>query len=142
MNSGETRLYHIWSTMKQRCHNPNSPQYAKYGGRGIKVCNDWYNSFQIFKEWAISNGYTDDLTIDQINNNESYTPENCRWATRKQQANNRRYCHFIEYNGQVKSLSEWAEYAGITTAAFYARLQNKWPLEKILNTPVIRRWKK
>lgn len=142
MNEGNTRLYHIWTMMKQRCHNPNNAQYKQYGSRGIAVCENWRNSFKDFKEWALVNGYMNHLTLDRIDNNKGYTPDNCRWATRKQQANNRRYCHFIEYNGQVKSLSEWAECAGITTAAFYARLQNKWPLEKILNTPVIRRWNK
>lgn len=86
----KTRLYNIWSNMLQRCTNTRHPAFLDYGGRGINVCPEWSGSFESFEKWALANGYTDNLSIDRINNDLGYSPENCHWATPKQQACNRR----------------------------------------------------
>lgn len=130
-----TRLYNIWENMKQRCRNPNNRQYADYGGRGICVCDEWLN-FEVFYQWALSNGYNDSLSIDRIDNDKGYTPDNCRWTDATTQANNRRFCWYITYNGETRTASQWAEIAGISADLFRGRLYRGWSVERALSTPI------
>lgn len=125
-----SKLVYVHYAMKRRCYNPESKDYKNYGGRGITVCSEWLNTekvvikdtdlhnctkgFIAFREWALSNGYADNLILDRINNNEGYSPENCRWITRKEQNINKRNNHIIEYKNQKHTVSEWAEIYGIS----------------------------
>lgn len=104
-----TRLHKIWIDMKSRCYNQNSKPYQNYGARGIKICDEWLNSFDNFRDWSINNGYSDGLTIDRINVNGNYEPINCRWATKKEQENNRRNNVYDYYDGELITLSQFSE---------------------------------
>jgi len=132
----QTRLYRIWSNMKQRCNNPLNPYYQKYGGRGIDVCDEWQSDFPTFAKWAKDNGYTDDLTIDRIDVNKGYSPENCRFASMDIQANNTTRNHHIAFNGQTKTMSEWANEFGIKYSTLRSRINLLgWDIERALTTP-------
>lgn len=133
-----TRLYDIWRSMKQRCYNPKTNRYKKYGGRGITVCDEWKDNFQSFYDWAMSNGYSDDLSIDRIDPNGNYESNNCRWATAKQQANNRTNNNIIEFNGEVHTLAQWSEITGIKMATIGARLQKGWSVSDALTIKPLR----
>ena len=117
----KTRLYHIWQHMKARCNSERNPKYKDYGGRGIKVCNEW-NEFLPFYEWAMANGYSDALSIDRIDNDGDYCPENCRWATNKEQQNNTRKNRLVSYDGKIYTVAELAEKYGIERATMWARV--------------------
>lgn len=118
-----TRLYRIWKGIKNRCYNKKSADYIIYGARGITVCNEWKNNFQAFYDWAMSHGYQDNLSTERIDPDGNYSPENCRWATDKEQANNRRSNRFITIGEETKTVAEWIEYSGISRATFYQRLR-------------------
>ena len=95
--------------MKNRCYLKTHPAYSYYGARGITVCDEWKDSFESFYNWAISNGYSENLTIDRTNNSEGYYPGNCKWVTMEEQVNNRRSCILITYNGETKNLMQWCK---------------------------------
>lgn len=103
----KTRLYSIYENIVGRCTNPLEHSYERYGGRGILICNEWLNDVNSFYDWAINNGYKDNLTIDRINNNGNYEPNNCRWANNITQCNNRRSNIKIKYKGKTQSLTMW-----------------------------------
>lgn len=112
-----------------------SAHYKDYGGRGITICDEWENSFQAFFDWAMANGYRDDLTIDRIDVNGNYCPKNCRWITNQEQASNRRTCHNLTYNGETHNLKEWAKIIGINYSTLRARINiYNWTTEKALST--------
>ena len=126
-----TRLYHIWTGLIGRCLNPNNKDFVYYGGRGITVCEDWKIPENFF-EWAFSSGYSANLTLDRINCNKGYSPDNCRWITNSEQQRNRRNNRIIEYNGEKHCIAEWAEITGINQQTIYSRLVYGWPIDKIL----------
>ena len=129
MKHGDTdsRLYAIWCAIKRRCYRDYDPHYARYGGRGIKMCEEWRESYAAFMEWALANGYRYDAkrgecTLDRIDNDGDYTPENCRWVSHKIQSNNKSTNHLITLNGETHTIAEWAEIFGMRYCKLYQRL--------------------
>ena len=108
-NLSKNRMYNIWRGMIKRCYKEYDKNYCRYGARGIKMCDEWLNDFINFYNWAMDNGYEDDLTIDRINNDGNYEPSNCRWTTHKVQGNNRRDNVYLVIDGEKKTLMEWYE---------------------------------
>lgn len=141
-----TRLYKIYDGMKQRCTNPNYVRSKDYMGRGITICKEWLDSYKAFEEWALNNGYADNLSIDRIDNDGNYEPNNCRWADAKTQANNRRDVKKYTYNGKTLSVSEWAREVGKPRATIEGRLLRGWTIERALTEEPIdvfkRGWKR
>lgn len=107
-----SKLYRVWDAMVRRCHNSRHRAFSSYGGRGVIVCHEW-RDYRGFMAWAQDSGYQEGLTIDRIDNDGNYEPSNCRWATRKEQQNNRRCCVYIEHDGQRLTLTQWSELLGI-----------------------------
>lgn len=151
MRSKQSRLHIIYTNMKSRCYNPNNKNYSVYGGRGITVCKEWINKKRVgqgslgwyaFKEWALSNGYSDELTIDRIDVNKGYSPNNCRWVSMKVQLNNMSSNIYIIYNGRKQTLSQWCNELGLNYDATYKRIhRNHWPIEKAFSTKLNYRFK-
>lgn len=128
-----SRPYYIWTNMKTRCYNKNAKKYESYGGRGITVCDEWKNDFMAFYNWAIENGYNDGLTLDRIDNNGNYCPENCRWATPAEQSRNKRNNIFITYEGETLCLSDMARLHGVKRETAKKRLAAGKPLDKVFS---------
>lgn len=116
-----SRLYGIWSGMKERCNNPNLPDYKNYGGRGISVCPEWEDDFLKFKTWAIEDSYSDELTIDRIDVDKGYSPNNCRWIPLSLQARNKTNTWYVELEGLKKTAKEWCEILGTNYQSAHTR---------------------
>ena len=122
--------------MIDRCNNPENVNYINYGRRGIKVCEEWLKDFSVFESWALENGFDKKLSIERIDNDGGYSPENCKWANRSEQANNRRSNRNLTFKGRTQNLRAWANELGIKENTIRARLDNLgWSVEKSLTKP-------
>ena len=128
-----TKLRYTYENMKARCYNKKCNGYKHYGGRGIEVCKEWLEDFENFYNWAINNGYKDGLTIERINVDGNYEPNNCKWADFHEQMNNRSNTIKLEYNGITKSLTDWAREYNIEIVTLRTRINRGWPIERALN---------
>lgn len=139
-----SRIYGIWLNMKNRCLKPNAKHYEYYGGRGITVTDEWLgeNGFDCFYKWAMENGYSDGLTIDRIDTNFGYAPDNCRWATMAQQVDNRSNTRYMTLNGETKSIKEWSKTTGLSRRVLYYRTTHGWNDEKALTTPIMKQFRR
>jgi len=133
-----TRLYRIWCGIKKRTEPSADERHKRdYYNRGIKMCEEWKSSFKAFYDWAINNGYSDKLTIDRKNNGGNYCPENCRWATNKEQSNNRRSNIMIEFNGKTQNLTQWCVELNLEYEIIRERIKRYgWSAERALTTPI------
>lgn len=114
-----SRLYSIWRAMISRCTYKGDTNYKYYGARGITVCSEWRSGFEPFCDWALLHGYSEDLSIDRIDPNGNYEPMNCRWATKLEQANNKRTSKFVTVNGETHTVSQWCSILGVYKTAIY-----------------------
>ena len=135
----DSRLYNIWTSMKQRCETSKKEKFIKdYQNRGIKVCEEWHD-FAVFQKWALENGYKDNLSIDRIDNNKGYYPENCRWADNIIQANNKRNNRWLTYNNKTQTIAQWARELGMNYNTLGQRIRMGWSVEKAFNKPMCKR---
>lgn len=138
-NQSYTRVYRIYAKIKRRCFVQDDPAYDRYGGRGITMCDEWKNSFESFSNWAYANGYKQEYSIDRIDNNGNYCPENCRWTDPITQGNNKRNNKYYTYNGTTKTLSEWCREKNMSYKVVWYRLSHGWDFEKAITTLVARK---
>lgn len=129
------RLKKVWESMRARCEYEKHPCYKNYGGRGIRVCDEW-RQYKPFEEWALSSGYNDTLTIDRIDSNGNYEPDNCRWATMKEQQNNRRNNRIVTYKGVNYTVTQLAEATGIKKTTLRYRLDHGRSVEEAVEHPI------
>ena len=118
----KTRLYRIWKQMRIRCNCPTNPTYRFYGGKGIHICREW-DDFAVFRAWALSHGYSEDLTIDRIDPEKDYCPENCQWITQRENCKYKRSTKFYTHDGMTMTHKEWAQYIGISPSTLTQRIQ-------------------
>lgn len=131
------RIYNIYEKIKSRCYTETECSYKYYGGKGVKVCDEWLGKegFTNFYEWSMNNGYSDDLTIDRIDYDGNYSPDNCRWVNMITQQNNKSSNHRLTYNGETHTISEWSKIYNIPYDRLQARIKRGWSIEKSLLTP-------
>lgn len=122
----KSRLYRIYSAMKDRCNFKGHKHYKNYGGRGVKVCEPWLSSYKEFRGWALENGYDDSLTLDRIDNDGNYSPENCRWVSQKEQMRNTRINVYVTIGDETKTVIEWCEKFGVNPHTAYTRIKRGW----------------
>lgn len=134
----KTRIYKLYHYMKKRCYDKKCRGYKNYGGRGIKICDEWLSDFMNFYNWATSHGYNDTLSLERKDVNGNYTPQNCTWIPVKEQSKNTRRNVFYEYNGERKILPDWAKEYNLPFTCVRKRLVRGWTLERALNTPKLR----
>lgn len=115
-----------WANMKTRCFNKNDPHFARYGAKGIRVCDEWAYDFKCFYDWAMVNGYRDDLTIDRIDNRSGYEPSNCRWVSTAEQNRNKQNVRFIRYGGKTQTIGQWTNELGLGKETIRERLKRGW----------------
>lgn len=135
-NLYHTRIYKIWSAMKNRCYLKTHVAYKRYGGRGITICDEWKNNVENFYNWSMENGYEENLTIDRIDNNKGYSPDNCRWVTPLEQQNNTRKNIYYEYNGEKFTLSQICRKYNINYSTLSHRLEKNNDIKKAIETPI------
>jgi hypothetical protein len=128
----KTRLYSIYHGIIRRTEDSKRKEYKDYGGRGIRMCGEWRTSYEAFREWAHANGYNDSLSIDRIDNDGDYSPSNCRWSGRNEQANNRNDTVYLTKDGVRKSVSDWARETGVPYAKLKKRVRLGWSDERVL----------
>lgn len=127
----------VYRNMKTRCYNQNSPDYNNYGRRRITVCKEWLNDSKAFFTWSYANGYREGLSLDRIDNNKGYSPDNCRWTTRKIQQNNTRSNHYVTYKGKTKTVKQWCEELSLNYGTVIIRLNKyHWTAEETFETKV------
>ena len=131
-----------YNHMKDRCYNPKDKRYNRYGGRGIKICQEWLDDYNSFERWALNHGYQKNLQIDRIDNDCDYTPNNCRFVTCKCNNNNRSTCRYFTYNGKTQNLMQWCEEYSIKYSTALRRAHLGWDIEQILFSPKRERDKK
>lgn len=120
----KTKLYKIWLNMKSRCYNKTATRYERYGGRGIFVCDEWKNNFMNFYNWACNNGYIEGLSIERIDINDGYYPQNCKWITKSEQSKNTCRTHLITYNHETKCVEDWCKELGLKSNTILERAKN------------------
>ncbi|MGL5717266.1 MAG: hypothetical protein ACRCX2_29915 [Paraclostridium sp.] len=136
-NLNGNKIYHVFNSMKSRCYSINNKSYHRYGGRGVTICNEWLNDVTKFVKWSYDNGYNQGLSIDRIDVNGNYEPSNCRWTDKSTQSRNKTTNTLIEYNGETKTICDWADELGILRPTLCYRIYNsKWSIEKAFTTPI------
>lgn len=133
-NETKTRLYNIWQQMKQRCYNEKSISFIYYGQKNITICNEWKYDYLNFRNWAMNNGYKENLTLDRIDTKGNYCPENCRWISNAKQQRNKNNNRFLTFKNKTLCVAEWSEKTGIKSQTIYQRLRRNWTIERTLTT--------